>query len=116
MKKRNLIIIIVLLTIVFLFILFHNLGTIIYFYQRISQKRFKVDPITKECTYEGKKVYYTISECCDRYNPIHDEDGKYICSPDGGFDGTGDGRCPDIPPECKSNIRFEGGEFPSILK
>jgi len=115
MKKRNLIIIIVLVVIIVLFIVFHNLGTVIYYYQKIAQKRFVVDTITGECTYKGKKVYYTISPCCDQLNPIYDEDGKYICSPDGGFNGTGDGKCPDIPAECKRNPRFEGGELP-ILK
>jgi hypothetical protein len=39
--------------------------------------------------------YYAASGCCDQLNPLFDADGKYVCAPDGGFTGRGDGRCPE---------------------
>jgi hypothetical protein len=43
----------------------------------------------------GDRVYYyAVSGCCDQLNPLFDADGKYVCAPDGGFSGRGDGRCP----------------------
>jgi hypothetical protein len=38
--------------------------------------------------------YYALSGCCDQLNPVFDAEGKYVCAPDGGFTGRGDGRCP----------------------
>lgn len=46
--------------------------------------------------YKGMDVYYIPADCCDQLNPLYDEFGKKICSPDGGFTGKGDGRCPDF--------------------
>lgn len=46
--------------------------------------------------YQYKDVYYIPADCCDQLNPLYDEFGKKICSPDGGFTGKGDGRCPDF--------------------
>ncbi len=44
--------------------------------------------------FDGNIVYYAQSACCDMYNNLYDESGELVCSPDGGFAGTGDGRCP----------------------
>src|SRR5688500_15649158 len=38
--------------------------------------------------------YYAVSGCCDQLNPLFDAEGKYVCAPDGGFTGRGDGQCP----------------------
>ena len=44
--------------------------------------------------FNGETVYYAQSGCCDMFNNLYDDDGKFICSPDGGFSGHGDGKCP----------------------
>lgn len=45
-------------------------------------------------TYQGRPAYYFFSNCCDRYNPLHDATGQVICAPNGGIVNQGDGRCP----------------------
>jgi hypothetical protein len=54
-----------------------------------------------KCTYKGDIVYYLPSRCCDITSVLYDKDGNVICSPDGGFTGSGDGRCPDFFNERK---------------
>lgn len=45
----------------------------------------------------GGQVYYEfIAPCCDRFNPMFDAYGKYICAPSGGYAGRGDGGCPAV--------------------
>lgn len=44
--------------------------------------------------FEGEKVYYVVSECCDQFNNVYDKDCNVICAPDGGITGRGDGNCP----------------------
>lgn len=44
--------------------------------------------------YRGEEVYYFFSGCCDRENFVFDGTCSYICDPDGGFNGQGDGKCP----------------------
>jgi len=46
--------------------------------------------------YNGQTVYYFPSRCCDIPSILYDENCIVICSPDGGFIGNGDGRCPDF--------------------
>jgi hypothetical protein len=46
--------------------------------------------------YNGKKVYFFMSGCCDQYDSLYDETGKYLCAPSGGFAGKGDGHCTDF--------------------
>lgn len=46
--------------------------------------------------YAGQTVYYVPPQCCDRYSALYDAEGVYICAPDGGLDGRGDGLCPDF--------------------
>lgn len=43
---------------------------------------------------DGKAYYYVRSPCCDLHNHLYDSAGDYLCAPDGGFTGRGDGRCP----------------------
>ncbi len=44
----------------------------------------------------GKKRYYFIADCCDRFNEVYDDNCVYICSPAGGIAGAGDLKCPDF--------------------
>jgi hypothetical protein len=46
--------------------------------------------------YNGQTVYYVPPQCCDQYSTLYDANGTVICSPDGGFTGQGDGKCPDF--------------------
>lgn len=46
--------------------------------------------------FENKTVYYLPPICCDIPSRLLDADGQMLCSPDGGFTGRGDGRCPDF--------------------
>ncbi len=46
--------------------------------------------------YNGHPVYYISAPCCDRMNELYDEQCNLVCSPDGGFTGMGDGRCPEF--------------------
>ena len=52
---------------------------------------------------DGKPYYYVRSPCCDFFNYLYDSNGDYLCSPDGGFTGKGDGKCPD-------NVRVKHSE------
>jgi hypothetical protein len=45
---------------------------------------------------EGRTYYYVRSPCCDLVNRLYDEQGRYVCAPDGGFAGRGDGKCQGI--------------------
>ncbi len=46
--------------------------------------------------YNGQVAYYVPPRCCDIPGVLYDADGNIICMPDGGFTGSGDGRCPDF--------------------
>lgn len=46
--------------------------------------------------YNGKHVYYITSDCCDQYNNLYDDGCNFICAPDGGLSGHGDGKCGDF--------------------
>ena|SRR5687768_8122429 len=50
----------------------------------------------KEYRYNGKKVYLLTPDCCDQYAILLDEHCNYICAPDGGISGKGDGKCLDF--------------------
>lgn len=47
-------------------------------------------------TFEGETVYYIPSRCCDIPSQLYNEDCEFICAPDGGFTGGGDGQCPSF--------------------
>jgi hypothetical protein len=47
-------------------------------------------------TYKGDLVFYVPPSCCDVPSELYDSAGTLLCSPDGGFTGKGDGRCPDF--------------------
>ena len=46
--------------------------------------------------FKGQTVYYVPAQCCDRFSTLYNAAGTVICAPDGGFGGSGDGRCPDF--------------------
>ena len=46
--------------------------------------------------YKGQDVYYVPPSCCDVPGELYDSSGNFICAPDGGITGTGDGKCPDF--------------------
>ena len=46
--------------------------------------------------YKGQIVYYVPPQCCDQFSTLYYLNGNIRCAPDGGFTGTGDGRCPDF--------------------
>ncbi|KFN49517.1 DUF6970 domain-containing protein [Arenimonas composti] len=46
--------------------------------------------------YRGDTVYYVPPRCCDVPSALYSATGERICSPDGGFTGRGDGKCPDF--------------------
>ena len=55
--------------------------------------------------FAGKTVYYVPPQCCDMFGMLYDADGTYLCAPDGGIDGRGDGRCPNFHAE-RTNERL----------
>ena len=46
--------------------------------------------------YRGQVVYRVSAQCCDAPGALYDAHGRYLCAPDGGFLGIGDGRCIDF--------------------
>src|ERR1700704_3970990 len=55
-----------------------------------------------EYDYKGQKVYYMKPPCCDQLSKLYDSNCNFICSPDGGIIGKGDGKCPDFFTERKN--------------
>ncbi|WP_394353338.1 DUF6970 domain-containing protein [Spirosoma aureum] len=47
-------------------------------------------------SYKGKTVYYLSSRCCDIPSTLFDKSGNVLCLPQGGFTGSGDGKCTDF--------------------
>lgn len=47
-------------------------------------------------SWDGEVVYRADFGCCDMYTEVYDLDCNYLCAPDGGLTGTGDGTCPDF--------------------
>jgi hypothetical protein len=46
--------------------------------------------------YDGQVVYFVPAHCCDISSVVYDASGNYLCAPDGGFGGKGDGKCADF--------------------
>ncbi len=69
---------------------------------------FKSEPVGKpqqsiwRYTFNNQTVYYIPAQCCDQFSYLYDKDGDFICSPDGGFLGAGDGNCPTFLQERKN--------------
>ena len=49
-----------------------------------------------EYLYNGKTVYLLSADCCDQYDELLDANCNKLCSPSGGIDGKGDGKCADF--------------------
>ncbi|MBY0478067.1 MAG: hypothetical protein K2Q24_10505 [Chitinophagaceae bacterium] len=49
-----------------------------------------------EYNYKGKRVFHFAAYCCDVYGELLDENCNYICAPDGGITGGGNGACTDF--------------------
>lgn len=63
----------------------------------VEQKRGASRPVRiAQYDYQGMEVYFVLPGCCDMFSDLFDESGEHICSPGGGFGGTGDGQCPDF--------------------
>lgn len=46
--------------------------------------------------YHGRAVFYIPPSCCDIPSRLYDAAGNFLCSPDGGIRGIGDGKCRDF--------------------
>ena len=49
-----------------------------------------------EYRYNGRRVFYFSSNCCDQLNGVYDEKCNWICAPSGGITGKGDMKCSDF--------------------
>jgi hypothetical protein len=57
--------------------------------------------------YKNAFVFYTpIPGCCDQVSKVYDRCGTVVCSPDGGYTGNGDGRCPDFFGSAQGETRI----------
>jgi hypothetical protein len=75
-------------------------GTPACILDRIEQ--MKKDPVGNppqrvwRYTYKGQVVYYIPQQCCDIPSILLNDKCETICAPDGGFAGSGDGKCADF--------------------
>ena len=51
--------------------------------------------------YKGQTVFYVVAGCCDQYNTVYDSDCKVLGSPEGGIEGSGDGKPVDFFKDAK---------------
>jgi hypothetical protein len=61
-----------------------------------SEAAPNVPVVVTRSQYRGETVYYTSPGVPDGPGVLFDAEGKVLCSPDGGLDGRGDGRCADF--------------------
>jgi hypothetical protein len=52
----------------------------------------------------GSTYYYFTAPCCDQFNMLYDASCNYVCAPDGGFTGRGDGKCPEFESEPEKTL------------
>ena len=70
--------------------------------EAIQQKKDKNPPIAiREYEYNGKRVFFNEADCCDQFDEVIDMNCNIICSPSGGFEGGGDGKCADFEKSAK---------------
>lgn len=78
--------------------------------------QFESSPVTNppgsiwRYKYKGQDVYYVPPSCCDIPGELYDGNGEFICAPDGGITGTGDGNCPDFFSERSEPLRVWADE------
>ncbi len=70
------------------------LGERIEIFQRVPLKNPPVE-IT-QWTFNGNRVYYISTYCCDIFSELYSDGGDLLCHPDGGITGKGDGRCTEF--------------------
>ncbi len=64
--------------------------------------QFKQQPIGNpprevwQYTIKDKLYFYFPAQCCNLMSQLYDQQGKKICSPDGGITGKGDKKCPNL--------------------
>ena len=61
-----------------------------------KEPRWNPPAEVSEYKYEGKRVFYFTSNCCDQYNQVYDDSCILRCAPNGGLTGKGDGKCNDF--------------------
>jgi len=65
-------------------------------------EKFSSDPVANpplsiwKYEYNGQVVYFVPQHCCDITSMLYDAQGIYLCAPDGGIAGKGDGKCSDF--------------------
>ncbi len=52
----------------------------------------------------GALYYYFTGDCCDQFNELYDAECNYVCAPDGGLGGAGDGKCPVFSQPIKKTL------------
>jgi len=71
-------------------------------------RQFETEPVANppaliaSYQYKGDTVYFVPQRCCDVMSVVYRADGAVMCKADGGFAGTGDGRCPDFIAERRN--------------
>ena len=65
-----------------------------------------------EYVIDGDRYYYIPSYCCDAYSELLDDECETVCNPDGGFDGKGSGKCPDLDAATSTRVIWEDDREP----
>ena len=47
-------------------------------------------------SFKNDTVVHISAPCCDQFSRLFSMDGTFLCHPDGGITGRGDGKCPDF--------------------
>ncbi|MDZ7624578.1 MAG: hypothetical protein U5J96_09065 [Ignavibacteriaceae bacterium] len=69
--------------------------------------KFETEPVGNppqsiwQYEYKNEIVYFVPPQCCDEFSTLYTKDGEFICAPDGGITGDGDGTCSDFFQESK---------------
>jgi hypothetical protein len=60
-----------------------------------AEKSPKMAEFVAVFTYQvgSASFYYFTAPCCDQFNAVYNDQGTYVCSPDGGFTGAGRQDC-----------------------
>jgi len=56
---------------------------------------------------DDNTYYYITSDCCDQFNNLYTSNCEFVCAPDGGFSGNGDGNCPTFSGEILKTLIWE---------
>jgi len=55
--------------------------------------------------WNGREVWVSSPDCCDQFREVRDaQTCEYLCAPDGGFTGLGDGLCPSFYDEATHTV------------